>query len=163
MDALSTSARGKPVCGQTQGSGFLQQWKHKRFFKKKKGQGLLCFVGNILVSRLKKQDQVLAGSEGRLEAEEVALVSGEQQPGCGCARWPRRMGTSSSLAIISPSLPGHKKYCHRQVCSLCSLFICLQPFVLSPLPSALCSKTRLLGIALATGKVGISTVNPQPP
>lgn len=55
---------------------------------KKKGQGLLCFVGNILVSRLKKQDQVLAGAEDRLEAEEVALVSGEQQPGCGCARWP---------------------------------------------------------------------------
>lgn len=42
VDALSTSARGKPVCGQTQGSAFLQQWKHKGFFKKIKVRD--CFA-----------------------------------------------------------------------------------------------------------------------
>lgn len=31
--------------------------------KEKKGQGLLFLAGNILVSQLQKQDQVLAGSE----------------------------------------------------------------------------------------------------
>lgn len=170
VDALSTSARGKPVCGQTQGSGFLQQWKHKRFFKKrKKSQGLLCLVGNILVSQLQKEDQALAGSEG------ADGQTGSWGGALGLQRAAARlwlcymawhMDISSlemALAIISPSLPGHKTYCHRQLCSLHSWFICLQPFVLSPLPSAPGSKTHLLGIALATGKVGRSTVNSQPP
>lgn len=63
VDALSTSARGKPVCGQRAPPSSSSGNTSFSLKKKKKCQGLLCLAGNVSVSPLQKQDQVLGDSE----------------------------------------------------------------------------------------------------
>lgn len=89
------------------------------FLKKKKFQGLLWLAGNISVSRLQKQDQVLGDSEAgdgwtggwggglglwraaaRLWLCQMALLDGHLFRGV----------VVPALAITSPNLPGHKTH-----------------------------------------------------
>ena len=142
VDAVSTSARGKPDCSHTEGSSFLQQWKHEFCFKRKvRGCFGLQEVFLFLDNRRKTKSSVTQRWEmDGLEVEEVALVSGGWQPAV-----PSSTASSSEVwwYLHLPSASQHTKKCqccHRQLCPLCSWFICLQPFLFLPL--TLCPELR---------------------